>query len=218
MKRVSRYVGVLVAAMLGMSVVTAQAANQSPHEVVSQSVEQLMSKLDNNQQRYRNNPDELKQVVDQNINPIVDWRYASASVMGKYFQAASPEQRSRFARVFKQTLIDTYAQGLVTFDYKDVRVLDNNQNQRYDDQASVDMEVIAASGERYPVSYTLRERDGEWKVINVVVNGINLGLTFRNQFDQAMRSNNRDFDAVINGWSPDVDLEDGDGNNQKAQG
>lgn len=217
MKRVSRYVGVLVAVVFGMGILSAQAASQSPHEVVSQSVDQLMSKLDNNQDRYRNHPDELKSVVEQNIDPIVDWRYASASVMGKYFQAASPEQRSHFARVFKQTLIDTYAQGLVTFDYKDVRVMDN-QNQRYDDQASVDMEVIAASGERYPVSYTLRNRDGSWKVINVVVNGINLGLTFRNQFDQAMRANNRDFDAVINGWAPDVDLKDGDGDNQKAQG
>lgn len=217
MKRVSRYVGVLVAVVFGMGVLSAQAANQSPHEVVSQSVEQLMSKLDNNQDSYRNHPDELKSVVEQNIDPIVDWRYASASVMGKYFQAASPEQRSKFARVFKQTLIDTYAQGLVTFDYKDVRVMDDN-NQRYDDQASVDMEVIASSGERYPVSYTLRNRDGSWKVINVVVNGINLGLTFRNQFDQAMRANNRDFDAVINGWAPDVDLKDGDGDNQKAQG
>ena len=217
MKRVSRYVGVLVAVVFGMGILSAQAANQSPHEVVSQSVEQLMSKLDNNQDRYRNHSDELKSVVEQNIDPIVDWRYASASVMGKYFQAASPEQRSKFARVFKQTLIDTYAQGLVTFDYKDVRVMDDN-NQRYDDQASVDMEVIASSGERYPVSYTLRNRDGSWKVINVVVNGINLGLTFRNQFDQAMRANNRDFDAVINGWAPDVDLKDGDGDNQKAQG
>ncbi|ARS54255.1 MlaC/ttg2D family ABC transporter substrate-binding protein [Kushneria konosiri] len=217
MKRVSRYVGVLVAVVLGMGILSAQAASQSPHEVVSQSVEQLMSKLDNNQDRYRNHPDELKSVVEQNIDPIVDWRYASASVMGKYFQAASPEQRSKFARVFKQTLIDTYAQGLVTFDYKDVRVMDDN-NQRYDDQASVDMEVIASSGERYPVSYTLRNRDGSWKVINVVVNGINLGLTFRNQFDQAMRANHRDFDAVINGWAPDVDLKDGDGDNQKAQG
>ena len=217
MKRVSRYVGVLVAVVFGMGILSAQAANQSPHEVVSQSIEQLMSKLDNNQDRYRNHSDELKSVVEQNIDPIVDWRYASASVMGKYFQAASPEQRSKFARVFKQTLIDTYAQGLVTFDYKDVRVMDDN-NQRYDDQASVDMEVIASSGERYPVSYTLRNRDGSWKVINVVVNGINLGLTFRNQFDQAMRANNRDFDAVINGWAPDVDLKDGDGDNQKAQG
>jgi phospholipid transport system substrate-binding protein len=45
-------------------------------------------------------------------------------------------------------------------------------------------------------------------VVNVIVNGINLGLTFRNQFDQAMRDNSRDYDAVIDGWSPDLAVEE----------
>ncbi len=54
----------------------------------------------------------------------------------------------------------------------------------------------------------MRLDDGQWKVVNVIVNGINLGLTFRNQFDQAMRDHNRDYDAVINGWSPQLDVED----------
>nr|WP_245977834.1 ABC transporter substrate-binding protein [Kushneria sinocarnis] len=187
-----------------------QAADQqSPEQVVRDSVQQLMSKIDSRQQYYREHGDELEQVVDNTVGPIVDWRYAAASVMGKYFRPASPEQRSRFADVFKQTLIDTYAQGLVTFNYQSINVLDNDQ-QRYEDQATVQMEVVSDSGERYPVSYTLKQRDGQWKVVNVVVNGINLGLTYRNQFDQAMRDNNRDYDRVISNWSPeDVDLEQG---------
>jgi phospholipid transport system substrate-binding protein len=45
-------------------------------------------------------------------------------------------------------------------------------------------------------------------VVNVIVNGINLGLTFRNQFDQSMRDNNRDYDAVIRNWSPDVGVDE----------
>ena len=47
----------------------------------------------------------------------------------------------------------------------------------------------------------------------MIVNGINLGLTFRNQFDQAMRDQNRDYDAVIDGWAPELaveELEQGD--------
>lgn len=212
MKRVSGYCAIVLTAVLGLGTPLAQAGDQTPRQVVSQSVEDLMSRLDNRQQYYRDNPAALEQVIRENVTPIIDWRYASASVMGKYFRNATPEQRSRFMDVFRQTLIDTYAQGLVSFDYQDVRVLDNNQDRRYEDQASVDMEVVASDGQRYPVAYTLRQSDGEWKVVNVVVNGINLGLTFRNQFDQAMRDQNRDIDAVINGWAPDVDLEEDGGN------
>ncbi|NYT71693.1 ABC transporter substrate-binding protein [Halomonas sp. QX-2] len=185
-----------------------QAQSQTPEAMIRDNVESLMRDLEGRKDYYANNLGELEELVDSNLDQVADFRYIGASVMGSYFRNASPEQRSRFVDVFRQTLIDTYTRGLVTFDYDELRVLDAQQAQRYDDQASVAMEVVANNGEVYPVSYSLRLSDGEWRVVNVIVNGINLGLTFRNQFDQAMRDNNRDYDAVIDGWSPEVGVEE----------
>lgn len=181
-----------------------QAQSQSPEEMIRDNVESLMGDLEGRKDYYADNLGELEDLVDSNLDQVADFRYIGASVMGSYFRNATPEQRSRFVGVFRQTLIDTYTRGLVTFDYNELRVLDAQQSQRHDDQASVAMEVVANNGQVYPVSYSLRLADGEWRVVNVIVNGINLGLTFRNQFDQAMRDNNRDYDAVIEGWSPEV--------------
>ncbi|MBZ9557183.1 MULTISPECIES: ABC transporter substrate-binding protein [unclassified Modicisalibacter] len=185
----------------------AQTPQQSPEQLIRNSVNELMGKIEGRKDYYAQHPGELESLVDNSLKDIADFHYIAASVMGRYFRAATPAQRSRFADTFRQTLIDTYAKGLVTFDYRDLRVLDGSGG-RYDDQASVDMEVVAEDGKVYPVSYTLRLDDGQWKVVNVIVNGINLGLTFRNQFDQAMRDNNRDYDAVIDGWSPNVGTEE----------
>lgn len=185
-----------------------QAQSQTPEAMIRENVESLMADLQGRQDYYANNLSELEALVDSNLDQVADFRYIGASVMGNYFRNASPEQRRRFVDVFRQTLIDTYTRGLVTFDYDELRVLDSQQAQRYDDQASVAMEVVASNGQVYPVSYSLRLSDGEWRVVNVIVNGINLGLTFRNQFDQAMRENNRDYDAVIDGWSPEVGVEE----------
>lgn len=184
------------------------AQSQTPEAMIRENVESLMADLQGRQDYYANNLSELEALVDSNLDQVADFRYIGASVMGNYFRNASPEQRRRFVDVFRQTLIDTYARGLVTFDYEELRVLDSQQAQRYDDQASVAMEVVASNGQVYPVSYSLRLSNGEWRVVNVIVNGINLGLTFRNQFDQAMRDNNRDYDAVIDGWSPEVGVEE----------
>lgn len=184
------------------------AQTQSPEALVRDNIESLMADLEGREDYYANNLGELEALVDRNLDQVADFRYIGASVMGSYFRNATPEQRSRFADVFRQTLIDTYTRGLVTFDYDELRVLDAQQAQRYDDQASVAMEVVANNGQVYPVSYSLRLSNGEWRVVNVIVNGINLGLTFRNQFDQAMRENNRDYDAVIDGWSPEVGVEE----------
>lgn len=205
---IARGLIVFCAALMLSLPLTLQAQEKGPVEVVRDNVETFVSKLEERESYYQENIDELKAEVDESLESVADFRYIGASVMGSYFRNATPEQRSRFVEVFRQTLIDTYSRGLVTFDYEDIRVLDNQSEQRFEDQASVDMEIVATNGDVFPVSYTLRLSDGQWRVVNVIVNGINLGLTFRNQFDQAMRDNNRDYDAVIQGWSPDVGVEE----------
>lgn len=208
-KMPARWLYALVMAVtMGVMSLTAQAQSQTPEALVRENVSSFMAQLKGREDYYAQNLDELKVLVNENLEEVADFRYIGASVMGSYFRNATPEQRSRFVNVFRQTLIDTYTRGLVTFDYDELRVLDNQRGQRHEDQASVDMEVVANNGQVYPVSYSLRLSDGEWRVVNVIVNGINLGLTFRNQFDQAMRENNRDYDAVIRGWSPEIGVEE----------
>lgn len=202
---VSTFAVALLAAMVPLS---ASAQPEPPEEMIRNNINEFMAQLEGREAYYEENIDELKQEVDDSLEQVADFRYIGASVMGSYFRNASPEQRSRFVDVFRQTLIDTYTRGLVTFDYEEIRVLDDQRPQREEDRASVAMEVVATNGDVYPVNYSLRLSDGEWRVVNVIVNGINLGLTFRNQFDQAMRDNNRDYDAVIDSWAPDVGIEE----------
>lgn len=199
----------LVALVLLLFALPAAAApERTPEQVIRHSVETLTGEIEGRRDYFAENLDELKALVDESLDDIADFRYIGASVMGRYFQNATPQQRSRFADTFRQTLIDTYTRGLVTFDYRELRVLDNQRPQRHEDQASVDMEVVATNGQVYPVSYSLRLSGNEWRVVNVIVNGINLGLTFRNQFDQAMRDQGRDYDAVINNWAPELAVEE----------
>ncbi|MWJ26848.1 ABC transporter substrate-binding protein [Halomonas sp. ZH2S] len=186
----------------------AQTPNQSPEALIRENINDFMSELEEREDYYADNIDELKELVESSLEEVADFRYIGASVMGRYYQNATPEQRRRFADIFRQTLIDTYTKGLVTFDYDELRVLDTQQPQRQEDLASVAMEIVATDGSVYPVSYSLRLSNGEWRVVNVIVNGINLGLTFRNQFDQAMRDHNRDYDAVINNWAPELAVEE----------
>ena len=51
----------------------------------------------------------------------------------------------------------------------------------------------------YPVDYSVVYKDEAWKLRNVVIDGINVGLQFRSQFADSMRRH-RDIDAVIRSW------------------
>ena len=50
--------------------------------------------------------------------------------------------------------------------------------------------------------YTLRQgSDGSWKLRNVVIEGLNLGRIYQNQFDAAVKQYNGDIDKVIANWT-----------------
>jgi len=54
------------------------------------------------------------------------------------------------------------------------------------------------------VLYTMAQsQSGRWQLKNVILEGINLGKTFRNQFARSVRSYSGDLDKVIENWSSD---------------
>ena len=60
---------------------------------------------------------------------------------------------------------------------------------------------IITNTKDYPAVYNMRlNKKGEWKIINIIINGVNLGLTFRSQFYSLMKIQENDVDRVINNW------------------
>lgn len=196
----------LLPALLLVSQVEA-ASQLSSRQVVEQGIADLTSVFEANKEVYATDPQQLYNKLDEAMQPYVDFRYISARVMGgRYFRAATPRQRRQFATVFQTTLVKTFGQGLMSFDYQEFDLQLQERETRFEDQDNVALEVVAKDGKRYPVTFTLRLNQDEWKIINLIVNGVNLGLTFNSQFDRAMREANRDFDWVIANWSPEQAL------------
>lgn len=50
---------------------------------------------------------------------------------------------------------------------------------------------LITSNNIYPITYKVRkDKNGNWLIINIIVNGVNLGLTFRNQFQALAKEHN----------------------------
>lgn len=199
----------LVFVFLATSTQAAPNSQSTPQEIVEEGIAVLSEILTTAEATYAADPEELYQQINTAMQPFVDFRYMSAKVMGgAYFRAATPKQRRDFAEVFQQTLVKTFAKGLLSFDYKEFHLLPNKEASRYENQDQVHLEVIALDNKRYPVTFMLRFAKEEWKLVNLIVNGINLGLTFNSQFEEAMRANQRNFDLVIAEWNPEAAIKE----------
>ncbi|MHC8316174.1 MlaC/ttg2D family ABC transporter substrate-binding protein [Pseudomonas sp. LB3P31] len=178
-------------------------AAPSAHELVQDTTTRLLADLAANKAKYKQDPNEFYNALNEIVGPVVDADGISRSIMTvKYSRKASPEQMQRFQENFKRSLMQFYGNALLEYNNQGITV--SPAKDESGTRTSVDMQVKGSSGSLYPVSYTLEKINGEWKVRNVIINGINIGKLFRDQFQDSMQRNGNDLDKVINNWAGEV--------------
>lgn len=207
--RIERYVMPLVAMVLLVAATfTAVAEEQdikeasTPHQVVEQVTADIMGLVRANDALLESSPEEFYTLIGDALQEVVAFDYIARGVMGRYAKQATLEQRQRFSDRFQNDLITTYAKGMVSFSDYSIRVEPPAEAIGEESRISVLQKVSSAEGEN-TVLYSMgkSKKSGHWMLLNVVINGVNLGTTFRSQFSQAVKTYDGDLEAVINTWS-----------------
>ena len=190
---------------------------KSPHELVEGSTKALIEFIEQAKPYAKTETERYYREVEALLSPVVDFKNFSRGVMAVHYKKATPEQRERFRESFKWGLVKTYSLALTEFNDGEVAVLPPDREPDNPKRQRVKMEIRAPSGEVYPVVYALRQnKSGRWRIYNLVVNGVNMGLTFRSQFASAMKDRrySGDLDQVIEAWATVV--ADTDTNNESS--
>ncbi|MDD0997258.1 ABC transporter substrate-binding protein [Pseudomonas sp. TNT2022 ID1044] len=175
----------------------------SAHELVQDTTNRMLADLAANKEKYKQDPADFYAALNNIVGPVVDAEGISKSIMTvKYSRKASPAQMKTFEENFKKGLFQFYGNALLEYNNQGITV--EPAKDESGDRTSVGMTVKGNSGAIYPVSYTLEKINGEWKLRNVIINGINIGKLFRDQFADAMQRNGNDLDKTINGWAGEV--------------
>jgi len=177
----------------------------NPQTFIDSNAQSMVQVIVNNQDLFESDPDLFKKKIKDIFEPMVDFRRVSASVMGKEnYLKSSTEQRSEFIEVFKNSLLDTYASTLAQ--WGDQKIVTNFTNKTtFEKIEDVNQDLLTESNS-YPITYKVRKSGEGWKIINIIVNGVNLGLTFRNQFRALAEEFDGDIDKVILNWTSDANI------------
>lgn len=183
----------------------APAPNQAAFELVQTTTDELLQRIVAKREIYIQDNQIFDEIQDL-LDPVIDFERIARRVMAKYYKSATVDQREKFVEVFKESLLKIYAKGLLEFDNQKVVVLDPPKNaEKRGDKQKVDIEVRDQGGAIFPISYSMYlDKTNAWKMENVIVNGINIGLTYRNQFSRLMKENKNDIDLVITDWTSKV--------------
>jgi phospholipid transport system substrate-binding protein len=134
------------------------------------------------------------------LGPVIDFDSIAKGVMAQFYRQASDQQIETFRLGFKQSLLNTYSRAVVAFKINNFEIQANPSRSSKSGQQKVWVKVYA-NGASYDINYAMKKRTQGWRVTNVTLDGINLGLAFRQQFANAMAQNNGNMDDVIAFWN-----------------
>ena len=183
-------------------------SEENPYNFIDVNAQKMVIVLKENKSLFIEDRELYEQKIKEIFEPMIDFRRVAATVMGKkYYLASSKEQRSEFVDIFKDSLLDTYAETLAQWENQTITTIFpiNIQDQSYELKNIEVQQTLNTGSSKYPISYKLRKnKDSSWSIVNIIVNGVNLGLTFRNQFQALASKNNGDIEATLKGWVSDA--------------
>ena len=173
---------------------------ESSSEYVEKIHEDIVLVVRAKQGIYEDNPEEFIKAISFALQPLVDFKRISRNVMGRYHKDANKDQIEKFSRVFKASLLETYSKTLAEFKEEEILVSSKVKKSPKGNREKVSLQIVTST-KIYPAVYDMYlNEQGQWKLINIIINGGNLGLTFRNQFYSLMEKEGNNLDLVIEKW------------------
>ena len=174
------------------------------HEYVEKAHNDIVEIIQNKSYLFEDDPDKFKQEISEAFKPIVDFRLISRYVMGRYSKQATMDQIEAFSDVFEKSLLDTYTSTLIEFKDEEIRVIKPESESKHKDKAIVKIEIVTST-KVYPGRYSMYlDKESNWKIRNININGMNLAKIFRNQFYSLMEKKEEDIEKVIKSWATSV--------------
>ena len=123
----------------------------------------------------------ITEFVHAVIYPHADFDLISSLVLGKMWKDASPAEKDNFKKEFQTLLIRTYSRAFVEFKDWSIRFLPVNPEED-ERKVMVKTEILQPGLQPIAVNYRMLNSKGEWKVYDILIEGVSLVTNYRTSF------------------------------------
>lgn len=166
---------------LGLPAVSG-AQSAAPDQIVKTTSEDVLNAVAQDKDLQNGNMTKLIDLIQTKIVPHFDVQRMTRLAVGKNWKDASPEQQSALTKEFQTLLVRSYATAYTA--YRQVKVEVEPLKLAGDEKDVMVKTKILLPGGAPPadVNYAMRPSEGGWKVFDVIVGGVSLVTTYRNDF------------------------------------
>ena len=169
--------------------------------------QEIFSFLNENKDQLQTDEERFLSQFEKKFSKLIPPNEISKRVMGKkYFTQATQDQIIKFNEKFKNTLLDSYSGALSNVEAANISVESHFHPNERMDLAVVQLNT-EFSGRKFKLIYKMKKLkladSKEWRVVGIVIDGIDLVSLYRKQFASLVKENNDNLDLAISSWSID---------------
>jgi len=165
--------------------------SSSPLKLVELTVNDVVADMNTNQALYQKQPEQLKAMVQERVAPHFNFERMIQLALATHWAQSTPEQRRLLSDEFLQLMVRTYANAMFTFRNEPVNLV--GEKKLSNRSAMVRLSVTnTATGNPVAVMLRMENRNDHWQVIDVVVDGVSMVITYRGTFAEEISRNGID--------------------------
>lgn len=184
MNRMGQVLGALTI-MAGVAVVfPAQPVAGGPAtDAVKSSINELIQILDDKELKKPGRAEERRRKLEQVIGNRFSYEEMAKRSLGAPWKELNEAERKEFVELFQRLLSKSYAGKIEGYSGEQIQYL----NERHADEfAEVRTKIVSGKVE-IPLDYRLLQIASDWRVYDVVVDGVSLVNNYRGQFTKIIR-------------------------------
>jgi len=157
----------------------------APDELVRRTAEEVLGILRQDAAVAHGDMRAVSTIIDAKVLPHFDFERMTRLAAGKHWRTAAAPEQAALVREFLALLVRTYAVALAEFRDRTLtyRPLDAAAGAS---EVVVQTEVATPSGKPIRLDYRMAQTGTEWKVYDILVDGVSLVVNYRALFDSTV--------------------------------
>jgi phospholipid transport system substrate-binding protein len=172
----------VVVAAVGLGVVPGYAG--APTDSMKVTIDEVLHIVREKELKQPEKADERRHLLEKVVAARFDYTEMSRRALGAPWNQLTDQQKQEFVDLFRTLLTNSYADKIETYSGEGVQYLNERTEKEY---AEVRTKVLSGKTE-IPLDYRLINRADDWRVYDVIVDGVSLVNNYRGQFTKIIRA------------------------------
>lgn len=170
---------------------------EDPYQLLSSVATKTFDRIKSERGEIKANPEILRDIMEQELLPYIDYKFAALKVLGKHFKSVPRERIPEYVQVFRDYLVTTYALAMAQYDNQTVEFEPNRGEVEEERVVTVRALVKEAGRPDIKLAFKVRKSNNtdQWKAYDMVAEGISMLSSKQSELEGIIRQDG--IDAVI---------------------